>query len=430
METNGKQRRLHYAWVIFGVCTIAFTMTTGILMNTQGLYFQPVSTDLGVPLSAFNLQSFFFGTGGAIALPFVTRVTQRVNVRVLYSVLLAIFCGTYFCMRWFTAVWMWYIAMFILGLASAFVGYAMVPYLINRWFVTKRSTIIGIATAISACAGIFVSLVGSHIIKEYGWRMGYTVFGAVTALCSVPVMAIFARRDPQEMGLRPYGEDENSPAAQVHTVYEVKVRLYPGEGKIFACVVAVSILGAMSQSFVHHLASFAATMGLPAMIGGSLISCAFAGNMGGKLVLGFLNERFGVKRMYLATMSLLMLAMLLFVFASSHLWLLYVGAVLSGLAMPLNVLQFPLLLWDFFDRQRYSAIYNIASMGAVFMTASTSAIIGWLVSATGAYRLSHTLGFLSLAAAMAFLLLLYRMRRNMPATEVQPVEVPARATDA
>ena len=413
-ETLQGRTRPHYAWIIFGVCTTVFSMAIGVLYNTQGLYLKPVSSALDVSVATFTAQSLFYGLAGAMTLPFVARIAQKTNVRILYSGLLAVYCGAYFCMGLFTKVWMWYIATFLQGVAGAFVGNTILPFFFNRWFTTKRSSAMGMATAICAVVGVLSTVVANYLIFRHDWRASYRVLGLVALAVGVPIVAIFLRRDPKDMGLLPYGVSEEAPAETRQQTYDLKIHLLPGEARIFACVAALSVLSAIMQSFVHHLSSYASTIGLSSVVGGSLITCASIGNMGGKFALGLLNERFGVKRMTLATICLLMLSMLLLAFGTRQLLAVYAGAILSGLAMPMIVLQMPVLTWDMFDRKRYTAIYNTISVGSAFMTPAGNTIMGLLYNRFNSYLPCHLLGFGAQLAASFILLYAYRLRKRVP----------------
>ena len=82
---------------------------------------------------------------------------------------------------------------------------------VNRWFVAKRGTVLGVLTA-SASTGQLVFLpMLAHATARWGWRAPCSlVAGIVAAL--IPLAAWLLRESPESMGLQPYGA-EVTPAA-------------------------------------------------------------------------------------------------------------------------------------------------------------------------------------------------------------------------
>ena len=412
MELKKENKRIHYAWVIFALCTCSFTSVTGMIANTYGLFYQPVSAHLGVSLSSFTSVMIVYGVMSSIMFPFTNRILIKANIRVLYGVAHALFFLAYFLMGFYTKLWMWYVSFAVMGLCFAFCGSSLSPFLINRWFVKKRSTVLSLVTAISAGVGIFITRIASRIIADHGYKMAYYVIGITAFLISVPLMVIFVRKDPSEMGLTPYGAEETV-TEKKPAKFSAKFTLHPGELSIFLSILIASFVWGAGNAYVHHLSSYGTSIGLDTVMAGTLLSYALIGNMGGKLILGPLNERYGVKKTTPCVMLLMIFGMVLLIIGQKKMALLKIGGALLGLAMPVTVLQMPLVMWDLFDRARYTAIYNVIMIAVSLMQGVANSLLGLMYTSFGSYVPCYIISICGYALALVLFLYAYYRRKKV-----------------
>lgn len=412
-----KERRFHYAWVIFFVCTVSFVSTAGIQLSTQGLFYQPVSKSLGVSVGLFTLNGIFTGVGNMLAQSFSAKVLQKYNVRIVYGIALGLYGLLFLAMSMFTQLWMWYAANFIMGLCSGFAGIPILAYLMNRWFAKKRSTMLGLSTSISSVIVIVSTMLASSILERYGWRRLYVLFGLFIILIGAPFVAIFVRREPKDLGLLPYGASPEDIEKERTKEYEVKVRLYPGEKKLFVCLFLMILLISFPQCFTSHLASYGISIGYTQMASALLISFANGGNLVAKLVISSLNERFGAKKMTAVILILLLCSMLTLVFGTQVRALVYIGAAVCGISLMTATVQIPVVVWDMFDVKRYTPIYNMLSIGSFLTTTVGGSVVGLIYSRFDSYAPCMWLAFILLSSALVLLPIVYRLRKKIPAEE-------------
>lgn len=410
----------HYAWTIFFVCTIAFISTVGVQLSTQGLFYQPVAKALNISVGMFTLTGIFTGAGNALMLSFTARILQKYNVRLVYGIALAMYGLLYFSMSLFTRLWMWYVASFVMGMCYSFVGIPMLSYLMNRWFATKKSTMLGLSTSISSFIIIFATMLASSVIENYGWRACYVAFGLFIFLIGAPTVAIFVRRDPQEMGQLPYGTEQVPDTPVKPREYDVRIRLFPGEKPLLVLVIILMMCMSFSQCFVAHLASYGTSIGYAQMASATLISCANAGNLGAKLVISPLNEKYGAKRMTMILVLMIACAQLLLIFGTKVRILVMLGSAVCGMALMIGTVQIPVVVWDMFDTKRYTPIYNAISIGTLCVTTLSGSVVGLIYSAFDSYAPCMTLGFVTMMISAILLPTVYRMRKKIPAGQEVP----------
>ena len=105
--------------------------------------------------------------------------------------------------------------------ASVFVSYMGHSLLIPNWFVRQRGLALGIAFS-GVGVGSFVLLPwAQHLIARTGWRGACWALAAILAFLVLPLNILVPRRRPEELGLRPDGDEAPGAAARPASVHVV-----------------------------------------------------------------------------------------------------------------------------------------------------------------------------------------------------------------
>jgi MFS family permease len=96
----------------------------------------------------------------------------------------------------------------IVGVGTGSMALVFAATVANRWFVKRRGLVVGALTAASA-TGQLVFLPGlTALSSSYGWKsIGITIGAA--SLLMVPMIYLFLREKPADLGMLPYGAPEN-----------------------------------------------------------------------------------------------------------------------------------------------------------------------------------------------------------------------------
>ena len=92
----------------------------------------------------------------------------------------------------------------IVGLGTGSMAMALVATVVGRWFVARRGLVSGILTAASATGQLIFLPTIAHIVQGSGWRAASLTI-SVCALAVVPVVLLFLRERPADVGELPYG---------------------------------------------------------------------------------------------------------------------------------------------------------------------------------------------------------------------------------
>src|SRR3970282_2638870 len=97
--------------------------------------------------------------------------------------------------------WVWGI---IVGLGAGGVGSVLTPAVANRWFVARRGLALGILGSASSTGQIIFLPFFMAMITYAGWRLG-SMGLILVAMILLPLIFLFMRADPADIGLGPYG---------------------------------------------------------------------------------------------------------------------------------------------------------------------------------------------------------------------------------
>lgn len=115
--------KIHYGYVIVLCCFLIMFVIVGLIMSCAGIFYKPVSEELGIDIGKFGLYmslNFLFST---LTLSFAGRLMERYSARVILTISSAVAGLSLMAMSQFDALWQFYItgALFGITLASCFI---------------------------------------------------------------------------------------------------------------------------------------------------------------------------------------------------------------------------------------------------------------------------------------------------------------------
>lgn len=403
MKTN-RTSRFHYGYVIVACCCLMMGINTGLTFSCAGIFYQPVSQSLGVPVGEFGIYMSIMYVTSALMLPLAGKMLERGSARKLFTLSSLLMGLTFAGMSQARSVWHFYVAGAILGVTLAFLLYLSFPTLVNRWFHTRVGMMIGICSAASGIGGVVFNPIAGWIITNFGWRIGYGSFALIIIAVVTPLLALLLRDRPEDKGLLPYGA---SPAGENNNK-ENGAKKTAGKGVSFAQATHmpafyITILFAFLMMGISTLNLF-----IPGYVTGhgftleqASLTAAFVmvGVTIGKVALGYINDRdcrMGVLVTTLAGAAGLAAVIL----CGGQLWMILLGAFLFGWAYAGVTVQSAMLTRTAFGSADYARIYSIVSIALAAGGAIASGGWGLLADATS-YTFIFTAGIIGLLLCAA-----------------------------
>lgn len=349
-------RGLHYGYVIVVCCCLIMGVIIGLVMSCAGIFYGPVSTELGVSVGKFGLYMTFVYALSFLTLSVAGKLLDKYSARWLLTASAAVVGALYMGMSQFDAVWQFYVAGALIGIAFSFLLYLSYPVLINRWFNTRVGFFIGVCSAASGVGGVLFNPLGGYLIQTHGWRITYLAFGGIILLGVTPLLGLLLRNHPSDMGLKPFGENaDESAATKAGMDYAVAVRT-----PVFYALMVFAFMMIAVSTLNLFLPSYVTRVGYSVEQSALVASAIMVGVTIGKVALGYVNDRSSLAGV-LASTGLGILGLVFLLMGEAAMALIVAGGFLFGWAYAGVTVETALLVRTVFGSKDYSQIFsNIA----------------------------------------------------------------------
>ncbi len=214
--TAVRTRRFHPAWIVALVAFLALVGAAGFRAAPSVLML-PLEDEFGWTRTqvslAVTVNLLLFG----LTAPFAAALMARFGLRRVTSVALLLVASGAALSIFATEPWMLVLTWGVLiGLGTGSMALVFAATVADQWFVKSRGLVVGILTAGSATGQLAFLPVIALLVENAGWRQA-SLLVAGGALLVVPLVLLFLRNHPVDIGLTPYGAPETY-------VYEKPVR--------------------------------------------------------------------------------------------------------------------------------------------------------------------------------------------------------------
>jgi MFS family permease len=200
-------RRLHRAWLVAAAAFVALIGAAGF-RATPGALITPLQDEYGWSRATISLAVSVNLLLYGLTAPFAAALMNRFGIRRVVScalLLVALGSGlTVFMTASWQLVLLWGV---LVGVGTGSMALAFVATITGRWFVKHRGLVTGVLTAGGATGQLVFLPVVAWLALHHGWRSAALVV-AGGALAVVPLVLIFLREHPSDLGLPLYGATE------------------------------------------------------------------------------------------------------------------------------------------------------------------------------------------------------------------------------
>ncbi|MBU3804945.1 MAG: MFS transporter [Candidatus Cellulosilyticum pullistercoris] len=387
-----ENKKIHMAWFVLIACCALQAGGAGTLVNSAGVFLSPVAESLGVGIGELSLYLTITSLCLAFSLPIAGKMLTKYNIRILLSVGMTICALSVAAMSQFTAVWQWYIAGAILGIAGSVIFIITSPAIISNWFHKKVGLAMGIAMAFNGIGGAIMNPIISSAITNLGWRNGYLVMAAISLVIVLPFMLFVVRFKPEDVGLKPYGYEENKQDVKKNVDTDgIPAKIATKSMPFYLLFIAFGLMGYLN-GYSQQLPAFGASINMPATLSAMLVSLSLLVSVGGKLTVGALNDKYGIKAVSVTGMLIVAIAFGLLIFSNGNYTIALIGSALYGVTQTINAVAVPLITRKAFGSKDYSSIFANLAMGQNLIGAFGISIIGVIYDKTGSYNANFGIG--------------------------------------
>jgi MFS family permease len=305
-----------------------------------------------------------------------------------------------------SALWMFYLFYLFNALGYVCGGPLPVQVLLSRWFDRSRGKAMGFAYLGIGIGGTLVAKLSPRLVEAFGWRGALQMLGILIVLLALP-LAYFVRDAPagspgssgspdSRIALAPLGGVFRS-----HAFYLLAIGSMCSIGAVGATNQNLKLYLSLDQKYTQEAAA-------------SVISTVLAFSIGGRLLMGWLADRWPRKLVMLLIYSMIAASIPLLFFAESR-TAMYLFAAVFGLGLGGEYMIIPLMAAELFGVRVLGRLMGVILTADGVAEATAPMFVAYLRDITGTYRT----GFLVLIAiavvgalAIAFL---PRARQASPA---------------
>jgi len=381
------ERRLGYhGWRVVGACGVGAFFAT-LPLNTFAVFLGPLCAEFSWSREAASSAFGVLTLMAAVSAPVVGRLLDRVGARRLIVPCLAISGAAVVVLsRLSGSLWELRTIFGVLGLLM--MGASPIAYsrAIFGWFTELRGRALGAMLTGAGLSGIVLPPVTARLIGAVGWRAAWVALGLGTLLVAAPVTAAFVR-------------DRARPGAGAAPVPGASA-IEALRSRVFWTLTAVVFAGTMaSNGVLVHVVALLGDRGVPAARAALVVSAMGGASLLGRLVTGWLLDRFEPARVSAALLTVAALG----TFALSGARSLETAA-LAGLGIGFGaggeVDVIPYLLARHFGARAQSTLYGLTWTAWGVSGALGPVVMGRAFDATGAYTTTLVeFGIVTLASA-------------------------------
>ena len=299
-----KQGGFHRAWLVFiGVCMM-MAGGMGLILNVVGNYFPVMAMEFGLTtpdggldVAPVTLLMTVYSYVMLVCLLFVGRLFDKVDARILFGVcglLLVVACLLF---NVWSTPWQIYISGAMWGIAGPAIFLVGPSFLINNWFAPSQTgKFLGIASAFTGIGTFVWSPVFAGFIANLGYKTAWTIEACIAAVLILIPAFFFFRTRPEDVGLKPWGIEKEVENAEEAKKTGVSAKFAIGTLAFWMILIAAGLIS-LGGGYKSLMPTAVQSIGGPdmAMLGATMVSAGAIGNVLGKILLGFLADKLGIR---------------------------------------------------------------------------------------------------------------------------------------
>jgi MFS family permease len=378
-----------YGWWLVLVAGVGLFMGyVPIIGFTFSVFFKSLAQEFKWSRGEISLAFSISLLALSIALPIAGRLVDRLGARriIIPAVL---FFGLGLSSFYFLTSNLWYFYAVYLFLGVVGSGISPVPYyhVISRWFDRRRGLALGLSMTGAGLSAFIMPSLSYFLISKIGWRLAYVAIASGVVIVTLLVVAPFLKETPEEVGLKPDGEDASEGGPTPH---KPSFGLSTGEalrsGTFWVMSSSFFLVSLSLSGCLIHMVPLLTDRNLSAQKAALAVSVLGGANLLGRLVTGYLLDHFKASYIALYLFSGSALGILFLWMGMAGNWA-FLAALLIGLGMGAEGDIMAYLIGRYYGLRAYGEIY-----GYVLSIYTVGAMIGPIVMGaafdrTGSYSL-------------------------------------------
>jgi MFS family permease len=390
----------YYGWrVVLAACLGVMAGFGSLFVYTFSVFVKPLAGEFGWSREAISSGFAVAAVTLGFISPLLGRWIDRFGPRRIILVCMTAFgCAIASLSLLGSGLWQFYVTCFVLGAVGNGAAHLAYSRSISTWFQRRLGTALAFVMVGAGLGAMILPVVAQSIISWSGWRAAYASLGGLALLLGLPLSWRYIR-EREVVGNKP------APAAHSGMTWQQGLR-----SSAFWIVTAILFVSSISMNgAITHLSALLTDRGLTAGNAALCASLLGGSSLLGRIVVGWLLDRFFGPRVALVINLITALGIFLLARATSF-PAGCLAAALIGVGAGGEAAITPYLLTRYFGLRAFSTLYGLTWTFYAAAGAIGPVILGRAFDATGSYVALLVLLAAALGLAAMTNLLLPRYR--------------------
>jgi MFS family permease len=362
--------RIFYGWVIVLVSFLTLMLVMGIRFSF-GVFYPSMLAEMGWSRAA---------TAGIFSVSMVAYAVVALAVGAVFDwlgprrmfplVALLLGAGLFLCSR-ITTLWQFYLYYGVL-VGTGFTALGFIPHvsLLARWFERRRGLATSLALAGTGIGSFLFAPVSAYLIAQYGWQQSYLVYAFLIPGVLIPLILLFHRDSPADLGLAPDG----GPRPQTAQPHGLRLANVPGDTPYTAVLTTptfwalfgiIFTVAFNSMMLAVHQNQYLVDIGFGQTFAAWMLGLSGILRSGGSILWGYCSDRTTRETSFTISTLLGVVALLFLLSAqtSPDPWRVVLSVVLMGLGYGGTSVIYATAAADLFQGRHFGKILGILEIG-------------------------------------------------------------------
>jgi MFS family permease len=353
-----------YGWWIVAAAFLNLFVSVGVIYYGFPVFYSEFVTELGFSRAQVT-QGFLLGFL-IVGIPFgflAGVLIDRIGARWVILSGVGFIGAPLVLMGFMTRFWQYEALCLIEVLGYTLAGPIANQVLIAQWFRARRGRAMGYAYLGLGLGGVVSPALANYLIREFGWRLALEATGVAILMVLFPVGLGITRSTPAEMGLLPDGSEPIAGEIQVtESAASIDVRAAVRTLNFWLILLGSTLVVGVIIVVIQHYILFMKDQGYSTTASAHLLSALLAASLGGRVLVGYMADRFQRKQ----TMALFYLVLgsaIPLLFLAHHPAAAWTFAGVFGFAMGADYMLIPLVTADCFGIGSLGKLLALIIMG-------------------------------------------------------------------
>jgi len=377
-------QKIFYGWWVVVATFIVQLIGVAGAFYTVSVFLEPLHTTFGWSTTQISLAFTIAALLTGLLSPLVGWAVSRIGVRnvQIYGVIV---CGiSLMALGSIQQLWHYFVLFAFMASGLVCITIVTVQTLISFWFTKKRGIAMGIVMAGVGLGGMLMVFLASQIVGAFGWRWAYRILGCMEFAIVLPMILIFVKNKPQDLGLVPDGVALTATESQQQAAQGSLTLAQGAKSLAFYLLCTLSmIVFFMVGGFTQHAIALLKSLNVARadVFWGLVLGMSVFGRFG----FGALADKISKKTTLISVLVFILLGIGSILFLSLDSMLVWGFILFFGCGYGGFITVFPLLLGEIFGLEHFSKYVGVFGLVQVLSLAFGIVCLGRIYDTSGSY---------------------------------------------